>query len=422
MPMRIVKLTIRHFKRISAAEINPDGSLVTVRGKNGAGKSSVLDAIIAALGGKNMVPQKAVRDGERSGEVVVDLGEYIVRRKFAARGNTTSLEVLTRDGQEVKSPQAFLKSLVGPLAFDPVAFRSMAPAKQAEQLRNLAGLDFTELDTEREIAYNRRADLNRDVKSAQSRLGAIHPPADKQSREPVSLTDLLAKRDLVSVGNRSRVDAESVVHNIGVAVMARREQVEVLEQQLADAKAAVDERQESFNDASKQLEAIPVVADMEPFDSAIASAESDNARARDALEYDNLKAEIGEHEAHAESQTVIIEGVDSRKRRMIDTADLPVPGLGFSAEFDGITIDALPFDQASQSEQLATGVAIVLAGNPELRIVLIHAGNDLDSESLAALRDTAEKYDAQVWLERVADEDDGSGLGVFIEDGHIAAA
>ena len=174
--------------------------------------------------------------------------------------------------------------------------------------------------------------------------------------------------------------------------------------------------------SKKAVALIPASLDMEPFDSAIASAESDNARVRDAVEYDKLKAEIGAHEKDAEAQTVIIEGVDSRKRRMIDTAELPVPGLGLSAEFDGITIDGLPFDQASQSEQLATGVAMVLAGNPELRIVMIHAGNDLDTESLAALDETANKYDAQVWLERVADEDDGSGLGVFIEDGHIAAA
>ena len=34
MPMHIVKLTIRNFKRISAVEIEPDGSLVPVRGSS----------------------------------------------------------------------------------------------------------------------------------------------------------------------------------------------------------------------------------------------------------------------------------------------------------------------------------------------------------------------------------------------------
>ena len=49
--MRIVRLQAEGFKRIVAVDITPEGDLVEVRGNNENGKSSVLDAIFAALGG-----------------------------------------------------------------------------------------------------------------------------------------------------------------------------------------------------------------------------------------------------------------------------------------------------------------------------------------------------------------------------------
>ena len=49
--MKILKLTAENFKKLSAVEITPDGNVVVISGKNGAGKSSVLDAIEAALCG-----------------------------------------------------------------------------------------------------------------------------------------------------------------------------------------------------------------------------------------------------------------------------------------------------------------------------------------------------------------------------------
>ena len=47
--MKIVKLTAENFKRLEAVEITPDGNTVLISGRNGQGKSSVLDSILAAL-------------------------------------------------------------------------------------------------------------------------------------------------------------------------------------------------------------------------------------------------------------------------------------------------------------------------------------------------------------------------------------
>ena len=49
--MKIVSLEAENYKRLKAVEITPDGNMVVIGGRNAQGKSSVLDAIWAALGG-----------------------------------------------------------------------------------------------------------------------------------------------------------------------------------------------------------------------------------------------------------------------------------------------------------------------------------------------------------------------------------
>ena len=53
---KILKLTAENLLRLKAVEITPDGELVVVGGRNAQGKTSVLDAIEMALGGKRKIP------------------------------------------------------------------------------------------------------------------------------------------------------------------------------------------------------------------------------------------------------------------------------------------------------------------------------------------------------------------------------
>lgn len=50
--MKIVSLTAENVKKLTVVEITPAGNLVQITGKNGQGKSSVLDAIWWALAGR----------------------------------------------------------------------------------------------------------------------------------------------------------------------------------------------------------------------------------------------------------------------------------------------------------------------------------------------------------------------------------
>src|SRR5262245_40607787 len=136
--MKITKLIAENVKKLSVVEITPDGNLVQITGKNGQGKSSVLDAIWWALAGQTNIQAAPIRKGENEARIVLDLGEIIVRRTFRQKtkkddsgaevaddGYTTAIVVENAQGARFPSPQRMLDGLLGALSFDPLAFANM---------------------------------------------------------------------------------------------------------------------------------------------------------------------------------------------------------------------------------------------------------------------------------------------------------
>src|SRR5580693_6116932 len=123
--LRIISLEAENFKRLVAVAIKPDGSMIVISGRNGAGKSSILDAVAVAIGGKKAAPAEPIRKGQDKAEINLDLGRYKVRRTFK-RGDdgevTSALYLEQADGSRPRSPQAMLDDLMGELAFDPLDF------------------------------------------------------------------------------------------------------------------------------------------------------------------------------------------------------------------------------------------------------------------------------------------------------------
>ena len=84
--MKIIKLEAENIKRLVAVEITPDGHMVQISGRNGAGKTSVLDAIWWALAGADAIQAKPIREGETTAHITLDLGEIVVERSFTSKG------------------------------------------------------------------------------------------------------------------------------------------------------------------------------------------------------------------------------------------------------------------------------------------------------------------------------------------------
>ena len=150
--MRIQRLQIENFLRVKSITIVPDKNLIRLKGRNMQGKTSVLRAIQAALGGKKMSPRRPIRDGEEEASVKIDLGEYLVECTFKPEGRV-DLTLRTADGAPVRSPATTLAGFIGSISFDALSFLRMEPSAQVDLLRKLSGVDFTALEQERAAAY-----------------------------------------------------------------------------------------------------------------------------------------------------------------------------------------------------------------------------------------------------------------------------
>ncbi|WP_166344975.1 AAA family ATPase [Phytoactinopolyspora limicola] len=405
--MKIVKLTSENYKRLRAVEITPDGNVVTISGRNAQGKSSVLDSIWAALGGKpGNKTTRPVRDGEDSARVVVELDDIRVTREWVAGSKTSTLRVENADGTTAhKSPQQLLDSLVGRLSFDPLEF---AHAKEKDQLATLLSVvelpfDPADLDAQRKGEYDERTIVGREVRQLEGQLDGMPTPAKDLPDEEVSASELIAR---IQAARQEAAKADSV----RARVKEYRHLVADLEQRLRDAQVGLREVQ--------KLEAeLPDPVDVEPLEDQLATVEETNAAVRAAAERRAVSQRLQDARARYEGHSDNIAAIDRAKEDGLAAAKLPIDGLGFDA--DGVTYLGVPFKQASAAEQLRVSLAMAMALNPQIRVIRITDGSLLDSDNLQLIEAMAAERDFQVWVERV---DESGRVGVVIDDGQVVSA
>lgn len=422
--MKIVKLEAENFKRLTAVSINPDGTMCQITGRNGQGKSSVLDAIQAAFGGAKLSPDQPIRKGATGARVVVETDEIKVTRKWTPKGDTLVVE--SKDGARYPSPQAMLDKLTGNLSFDPLAFSRMPPKQQAAILREVTGLDTSALDGERAKVFERRTAINAEVKQLEAQLAAaVVPEAPAEIPDEIDVAEVAERK---AEAERQRSENRRLRGNRDEAKTDLDEQlarVESLRAQLIAAEDLAERLTDNHRDAILACADL-VEPDTAAIDKQIAYAKEHNLRVRQLerqlqdsesakLRRDTINISLEERQDGAKRLTNRIAEIDLVKAAMLADASFPVPGM--SVEGDQVLVDGVPFSQASTSEQIRVGLAMSAALNPHLRVVLVRDGSLLDDESMRIVAEWAESHDMQVFLERVAN---GEPVGIVIEDGHLA--
>lgn len=407
--MHILALEAENFKRLRAVRIEPNGPMVEITGRNAQGKTSVLDAIWAALGGKDAAPRKPIRDGQDEARIMLDLGELKVIRKFKATEEgafTTTLVVESAEGARFPSPQGVLDALVGALTFDPMAFLRMAGKEQFATCRAFVpGVDFDSIEGLNRRDFENRTEVGRrlrDLKGQKAALPALEGDAPEWI-DPKPLEDQLA---------------EAGAHNTHVAQRqaardAAVERIGAIDAQIARLGEERAELQTKIDQAPKLPAPIDTVKVREKLEETRRNNEmAQEAKSRTALD-EKIKLAEGEEATLTASIKARTEGAAAE----VAKAKMPVEGLGFG---DGIVLLAgVPFDQASDAEQLRASIAIAAAMNPRLKIVRVRDGSLLDPKGFKILEAFAAKHDLQVWIETVAS---GRSHAVLIENGEVASA
>lgn len=414
--MKIVKFVAENVKKLKAVEITPKGALVEITGKNGQGKTSILDSIWWALAGAENIQVVPIRLGEKKARIRLDLGEISVERRFTENGS--SLIVESADGARYPSPQTMLDKMLGALAFDPLSFVGLEPRHQFEALRKIVPLsvDVDKIDAANQQDYAARAAKNRDAKARRAQADgiAVAPglPSEKIGIGAISAEMTTASKknaEAVAEQGRRNMMQKDVDTALNAATTFRAQAAELIHKaEQAEAKAA------AIRNEMENAPPIPAQINVDDLRKKLDEAQRINRLIESRERKEALTKEADQIEADAKAITVRMDARTAEKNAAIAAAEMPVDGLGFG---DGIvTFNGVPFDQASSADQIKVSLKIAMAGNPKLKVIRIKEGSFLDEDNLALIAKMAEDAGYQVWVERV---DSTGKVGIFIEDGSV---
>ncbi len=408
----VIELRVTNYMGVKVGAVRPNRKGTTyVGGKNGAAKTGFLSGIEAALGDKRFLAQKPIREGEEVGEVDIELDDFIIR--WEVRGErTTKLTVFSKElGYELKKPATVLAKLFGPRVFNALGFARMDDSKQREAMISLApGLaDYlAELVARRAKAFETRTEVNRNVKTIEGSLTRMEGEpfyarlADIPD-EPVSAGDIAERIKAAEAKNLERLDrlnringAQNALEDVNKRIEEKECRIAALRFEIADLETEKTQTQERIVGLTDCVEP--------PIDTAEMIGEFDkvtetNDEVRHKQEYLKAKVELGTAQKRSDTLTKQLEEVDGQKHEAIKAANFPVEGVDFSD--DGVTFNGLPFDQASQTEQILTSFAIESARNPPAKFMIVYEASLMDDEHLDLLHKLAVGADVQVLAEYV---------------------
>lgn len=418
--IKIISFDVENVKKVKAVSLAPaESGLTVIGGENGQGKTSVLEAIMNALGGDKYRQQ--VREGEPKGSISVELSNGLfVKRSLTATGGSR-LEVKDPAGQ--KNGQQLLNEFVSPFALSVGEFMRVDDKKRAKILLDVIGVDPQPFEER-----IRALEADRLLK------GRERDKAKGHAESLVFFEDVgLEKLDGAAI---TEAMTRTLAHNAKVRqagndVQAAQDRAELAERRYQDAQAALERAQQAVIDAQGALEqaqqavenAIANKAEMgEGKDTASIQAELDGITDHNEKVSSNLNREraFDQATALAEEYRELTRSIEQERgalHAMLEGASLPYPGL---MVVDGVLEwNGRRWESLSESERLILSTAVARAIKPECGFVLIDGMERMSGRTLAKFAGWLQAQGLQAIGTRVGTDAPGT---IIIEDGEILNA
>ena len=417
MTMKINKLEIENVKRVKAVKMEPAANgLTIIGGNNGEGKTSVLDAIAWALGGNKFKPSEPYRQGSAVPpylHITMSNG-LVVERK----GKNSSLTVTDPAGG--KSGQQLLDCFVEELALNLPKFMEADDKKKAAVLLNIIGVGprLAELEQQEKECYNERQTLGRIADQKQKYANEM-PYYPEAPAEPVSASELIRQQQDILARNGENQRKREQASELEKKVAYLEQELSIAYGQAAEIEKKLEELKAAYNQACEDKEvAFHTAAQLQDestaeLEASIANIDEINRQVRANLDKDKAEEDAGNYRKQYEALTGRIEEVRSEKRALLNSADLPLPGL--TVEDGALLYNGQRWDNMSSSEQLKVSAAIVRKLNPECGFILMDKLEQMDAKTLQEFGEWLEQERLQVIATRVST---GEECQIIIEDGY----
>lgn len=404
---KITSLELENIKRIKAVQISPtETGLTVIGGKNGQGKTSVLDAIMWILGGERYRPSEPKREGSVTppyGKITLSNG-LVVERK----GKNSDLKVIDPSGN--RAGQQLLNEFISQFALDLPKFMNGNNKEKADTLLQVIGVGdkLYELDQQEKELYNQRRTIGQ-IADQKKKYAAELPVYPDVPAEPISATELIKEQQEILAINGENQRKRQRLAKLQSEADTLRGQIEELLAKQAKIHSDLEIAQMDAKDLQDQSTA--------EIEKSIADIEEINRKVRMNLDKKKAETEAQEYTNKYEAHTERIEAVRKERANLLDGANLPLEGL--SVEDGELTYKGFKWDNLSGADQMKVGVAIVRKLNPKCGFVLLDKLEQMDLDTLQEFSAWLKQEGLQVIATRVSTGDECS---IIIEDGYIKSS
>lgn len=396
MAVKISEFQLENVKRIKAVQCEPTQNGITViGGKNNQGKTSVLDSIAWALGGDRFRPSLAQREGSVIPPYIkIKLSNGIIVER---QGKNSSLKVIDPSGN--KGGQQLLNEFIESFALNLPKFMEANAKEKADILLRIIGVGdkLFELEKEENEIYNSRHAIGQIAAQKQKY-------ADEMAHYDGVPDDLLSASDLIQEQQ---------------AILLRNAENKKKRERLSELREQKQRLQQALEECEKELKIAELsAAELEDRSTAeleenIQKIDEINVKIRSNLDKERAEEEAHRYQEQYNELSVKLENIRSEKKKLLESADLPLPGL--SVEDGEITLNGMKWDNMSGSDQLKAATAIIRRLNPKCGFVLVDKLEQMDLDTLCDFGHWLEREGLQVIATRVSTGDECS---IVIEDGY----
>lgn len=400
MAVKISEFQLENVKRIKAVQCEPTQNGITViGGKNNQGKTSVLDSIAWALGGDRFRPSQAQREGSVIPPYIkIKLSNGIIVER---QGKNSSLKVIDPSGN--KGGQQLLNEFIESFALNLPKFMEANAKEKADILLRIIGVGdrLFELEKEENEIYNSRHAIGQIAAQKQKY-------ADEMAHYDGVPDDLLSASDLIQEQQ---------------AILLRNAENKKKRERLSELREQKQRLQQALEECEKELKIAELsAAELEDRSTAeleenIQKIDEINVKIRSNLDKERAEEEAHRYQEQYNELSVKLENIRSEKKKLLESADLPLPGL--SVEDGEITLNGMKWDNMSGSDQLKAATAIIRRLNPKCGFVLVDKLEQMDLDTLCDFGHWLEREGLQVIATRVSTGDECS---IVIEDGYSVPA
>lgn len=414
--MQIKKIKINNILGIENLEFEA-GKFTEITGKNGEGKTSVLEAIKSTL--KSGHDATLLRNGSDKGEAVIILDDdRQITRKITESDSVTT--VTDADGKKIQKPASVVKQLTDMMSVNPIDFlrttkkervavllESLPIKVDNNRIKEITGLtDIPEghalivIDAIYKEIYNNRTGINRAIKEKRATINQLSETLPDQIAGDIDQSDLLDKlksHDDEHDNRLSEIDKKlekyRLEHNERVSKLQEQIQQEVAAFAgiLEKSNIAKSTAKQKHNDSTLAIrENIAAIQEQQKM-----AAKHESTRQTIVM----MSDQASEMQTDSESMSNALIDIDDYKSELLSS--LPIKGL---TVVDGeIYRNGVQFDRLNTAQQVEIAIEIARLRAGDLPVCCADGLELLDSERFEEFKKQAMEWGLQLFVTRVTD-------------------